>query len=76
MSPFLTHQISSYMRVLDCILHRFELSRCDMNLSYLLEILRNEEASINCAGVVKRLETCLSPSSAFNLFLFFLTMDR
>jgi hypothetical protein len=33
-----------------------------------LDLLCNEELLINCAGVVNRLETCLSPSSAFNLF--------
>jgi hypothetical protein len=32
----------------------------------LLDILCNEELLINCAGVVNRIETCLSPSSAFN----------
>jgi hypothetical protein len=37
----------------------------------LLDILCNEELLINRAGVVNRLETCLSPSSAFNLFIFF-----
>jgi hypothetical protein len=36
-----------------------------------LDILCNEELLINHAGVVNRLETCLSLSSAFNLFLFF-----
>jgi hypothetical protein len=36
-----------------------------------LDFLCNEELLINCAGVVKRLETCLSPSSAFNLFISF-----
>jgi hypothetical protein len=42
-----------------------------MKLSYPLDILCNEELLINRAEVVKRLETCLSPSSAFNLFLSF-----
>jgi hypothetical protein len=37
----------------------------------LLDILCNEELLINRAGVVKRLETCLSRSSAFNLFISF-----
>jgi hypothetical protein len=34
-------------------------------------LLYEEESSINCAEVVKRLETCLSPSSAFNSFIYF-----
>jgi hypothetical protein len=41
------------------------------NSHILLDILCNEELLINRAGVVKRLETCLSSSSAFNLFLSF-----
>jgi hypothetical protein len=34
----------------------------------LLDLLYEEKSSINRAGMVKRLETCLSPSSLFNLF--------
>jgi hypothetical protein len=36
-----------------------------------LDLLCNEELLINCAGVVNRLETCLSPLSALNLFFSF-----
>jgi hypothetical protein len=67
MSPLFTHLISIYMRFSNCILHRFEL----WSSHILLDILCNEELLINRAGVVNRLETCLSPSSAFNLFISF-----
>jgi hypothetical protein len=46
-------------RVKICISHIF------------LDLLCNEELLINRAGVVNRLETCLSPSSALNLFISF-----
>jgi hypothetical protein len=56
------------MRFSDCPLHRFELRY--KALIFFLDLLY-EELLINRAQVVKRLETCLSPSSAFNLSLSF-----
>jgi hypothetical protein len=75
MPPLFTHMISSYMRSSGCISHRFEL-RYEVLISFL-DHLYEEESLINCAGVMERLETCLSPSSAFNLFhLFLLIMEH
>jgi hypothetical protein len=66
-SPLFTHLISSYMRFSDCMLHRFEL----WSSHIFLDLLWDGQSSINRAGVVKRLENYLSPSSAFNLFISF-----
>jgi hypothetical protein len=65
MSPLFTHLISSYMRF-QMYFTPFWVKIWSSHI--FLDLLCNEELLINCAGVVNRLETCLSPSSAFNLF--------
>jgi hypothetical protein len=67
MSPFFTHLISCYMGVFRLYFTLFRVKTWSSHI--FLDILCDKQSSINRAESVKRLETCLSPSSTFSLSL-------